>query len=318
MPPDSRRVLTTSAGTKPDHFGPAEWVLVAIISLTWGSSYLWIALGLESFAPGVIAWLRLSIGAAVLFLLPRERVTIERHHWRGILLIAIAGNAGPALLFAMAEQTIESSVAGMLTAAAPLATLAIALLLGNRTLRPIHMYGLLLGLVGVVVMSAESVVGASAGISGVAYAIIAILGYAITANVTGPLAERYGPVALVLRSQAIAIVLVTPSGLLDLNDSTFSWKSLIAVGILGVFGTGMARALQVTLIARSGAPRASIIGYLVPVVAVILGVGFLDENLTIVEGVGLAIITIGAVLGSRRINANSSETANINSPGGAA
>jgi drug/metabolite transporter (DMT)-like permease len=304
-------VLTTSAGTRPDHFGPTEWLLVAVISVTWGSSYMWIALGLESFAPGLIAWLRLTIGAAVLLLLPRQRVAIERHHWRGILLIAIAGNAGPALLFAMAEQTIESSVAGMLTAATPLATLAIALLLGNRTLRPIHIVGLLLGLVGVLMMSAESVVGADAGVAGVVYVIIALLGYAVTSNVTGPLAERYGAVAVVVRSQAIAIVLVTPSGLFALDDSTFSWKSLIAIAILGIFGTGLARALQAMLISRSGAPRASIIGYLVPVVAAILGVAFLGENLSIAEVAGLATITIGALLGSRRISVGRAENADI-------
>lgn len=311
MPPNPRRVLTTSAGTRPDHFGPAEWILVAVISVTWGSSYLWIALGLESFAPGLVAWLRLTIGAAALLLLPRRRVTVERHHWRGILLIAVAGNAGPALLFAMAEQTIESSVAGMLTAATPLATLAIALLLGNRSLRPIHIFGLLLGLIGVLLMSAESVVGAEAGVAGVTYVIIAILGYAVTSNVTGPLAERYGAVAVVVRAQAIAIVLVTPSGFLALNDSTFSWKSFVAVAILGVFGTGIARALNATLISRSGAPRASIIGYLVPVVAVILGVVFLGENLTLAEALGLAIITVGALLGSRRIGGRPAAAADI-------
>ena len=70
--------------------------------------------------------------------------------------------------------------------------------LGNRTLRPIHMVGLLLGLVGVLMMSAESVVDADAGLSGVLFVIIALLGYAVTASVTGPLAERYGAVALVV------------------------------------------------------------------------------------------------------------------------
>jgi drug/metabolite transporter (DMT)-like permease len=284
-----------------------------VISVIWGSSYLWIALGLESFAPGVIAWLRLTIGAVVLLLFPRQRVTVARHHWRGILLIAVAGNAAPALLFAMAEQTIESSVAGMLTAATPLVTLAIARLLGNRTLRPIHMVGLLLGLIGVLMMSAESVVDAEAGLSGVVFVIIALLGYAVTANVTGPLAERYGAVALVVRAQAIAIILVTPSGIFALSDSTFSWKSLIAVAILGSFGTGVARALQATLISRSGAPRASIFGYLVPVVAAILGVVFLNEHLTIAEVLGLLVISVGALLGSRRINARPAADADFNS-----
>ena len=76
MSHDQPRVLTTSPGTRPGHFGPTEWMLVAVISVTWGSSYLWIALGLESFAPGLIAWLRLTIGAVALLLLPRRPVQV--------------------------------------------------------------------------------------------------------------------------------------------------------------------------------------------------------------------------------------------------
>lgn len=303
MARDPRRVLATSVGTRPDHFGATEWALLGVTSLTWGSSYLWIALGLESFAPGLIAWMRLAFGAGVLLLLPRQRVTIERHDWRGIVLVAIVGNAAPALLFALAEQTIESSVAGMLTAATPLATLAIALVLGNRSIRRIHVVGLLLGLVGVVVMSLDNVIGAETGIAGLVYVMIAITGYAITSNVTGPLTQRYGAVAVIVRAQLIGMVVMTPSGIIALGDSRFTWTSFLSIVILGVFGTGMARSLQAALISRSGAPRASIVGYLVPVVAAILGVVVLNESLTPAEIGGLATITLGAFLGSRRIKA---------------
>ncbi len=301
MSRDSRRVLATSAGTRPDHFGVTEWTLLGIISITWGSSYLWIALGLESFAPGLIAWMRLAFGAAALLFLPRQRVQIERRDWRGIALVAVVGNAGPALLFALAEQTIESSVAGMMTAATPLATLAVAMLLGNRSIRRIHVVGLLLGLVGVIVMSVDNVVGAETGIVGLVYVMIALVGYAITSNVTGPLAQRYGAVAVIVRAQIIGAVVMTPSGILALGQSRFTWTSFLAVTILGILGTGMARSRQAALTSRTGAPRASIGGYLVPVVAAILGVVVLNESLSPAEVAGLATITLGAYLGSRRI-----------------
>jgi len=304
MPGDSPRLLTTSDGSQPGHFGATEWTLLGVTAVTWGSSYLWIAIGLETFTPALIAWMRLGFGAATLWIFSRQQVTIERHHWRGIVLVAVVGNAAPALLFALAEQTIESSVAGMLTAATPLATLTIAVILGNRSLRRIHVAGLVLGLVGVVIMSVDNVVGAQTGIAGLSFVLIAIVGYAITANVTGPLAQRYGAIAVILRAQLIATALMTPSGIVALGDSSFSWNSFVAISILGVFGTGMARSLQATLISRSGAPRASIVGYLVPVVAAILGVVVLDESLTLPEILGLAIITLGAYLGSRRIRAS--------------
>lgn len=298
---ERRRILETSEGTAPGHFGPVEWALVSITSITWGSSYLWIALGLETFGPGLIAWLRLAFGAAALLLINRTRVTIERRDWKTIALVGAVGNAGPALAFALAEQTLESSVVGMLTAAVPLATLLVALLMGNRSLRRLHVVGLVIGFGGVVVMSVDNVVGAKTGVAGIVYTLLGIAGYAITSNVIGPLVERYGAVSVIVRAQLISVLLMTPSGLAALNESTFSWRSFIAVAILGVMGTGMARSVQAALIARAGAPRASIVGYLVPVVAAVLGVVFLAENLSIAEVGGLVAITIGAVLGSRRI-----------------
>lgn len=304
MPLERRRLLETNEGTRRGHFGPTEWFLLATTSLTWGSSYLWIALGLESFAPALIAWLRLAFGAAVLILMRRDSVAVAAGDWRVIGLIALVGNAGPALLFALAEQTLESSVVGMMTAATPLATLGIALLLGNRSLRPVHGMGLGLGLIGVLMMSLDNVIGAAAGIAGVIYVVVAIAGYAITSNVIGPVVDRYGAVAVILRAQLIAVALMTPSGLWALKDSRFSWTSFIAVAILGVFGTGMARSMQAALISRAGAPRAAIVGYLVPVVAAILGVVVLSETLTVVEVVGLAVVTTGAYLGTRRVRSS--------------
>jgi len=301
MPSAPRRLLTTSEGTRRGHFGPIEWGLLGSTSLVWGSSYLWIALGLESFQPGLIAWLRLAFGAAVLYVLPRRSATIGPADWWVIILIAVVGNAGPALLFAVAEQTLESSVVGMLTAATPLATLAIALLLGNRSLRPVHAVGLGLGLVGVVAMSVDNVVGAETGAAGIIYVLTAIVGYAIVSNVIGPLVERHGAVAVIVRAQTVALLVMTPAGWLALEESRFTWKSFIAVAILGIFGTGLARAMQAALISRAGAPRASIVGYLVPVVAAVLGVVVLAENLSPAEIGGLMIISAGALLGSRRV-----------------
>jgi len=297
---ERRRVLATSEGTS-SHFGAIEWGLLAVTSITWGSSYLWIALGLESFGPGLIAWLRMAFGATTLALITRQTVAIDRRDWGVITLIAVVGNAGPALLFALAEQTLESSVVGMLTAAVPLATLVVALLLGNRSLRPIHAAGLILGLIGVVMLSVDNVVGAAAGVTGIVYTMLAVFGYAVTANVIGPVVQRYGAVAVILRAQLISVLLLTPSGFFALSDSTFSWRSFIAVAVLGVLGTGMARSVQAALVARAGAPRSSVVGYLVPVVAAILGVAFLSETMSAAELGGLAVISVGAFLGTRKV-----------------
>ena len=203
-----------------------------------------------------MAWLRLAFGFATLSLLRRNRVRIDRRDWARIGIVVVAGNAAPALLFAMAEQTIESSVVGMLTAATPLATLVIAVALGNRSLRRVHLVALLIGFVGVFAMSWSNVVGADAGLAGIVYVLIAISGYAITTNLIGPLTERYGPVAVMWRALGLAAVVMTPIGAAGLGDSTFTWTSFGAVAILGIFGTGMARSMYAALISRAVAPMA--------------------------------------------------------------
>ncbi len=87
------------------------------LALVWGSSFFLIAVGLEAFTPGVVAWGRLVVAVVALSLIPAARKRIDRSDLPAVTIVAIAGNAGPALLFAYAEQTLESAVAGMLNAA---------------------------------------------------------------------------------------------------------------------------------------------------------------------------------------------------------
>ena len=189
MAQDGSRLLETSNGINRESFGPVEWSLITAISLTWGSSYLWIAIGLKTFSPGVIAWLRLFLGWAILNMLRRRSVTVARKDWERIGIIVIVGNAGPPLLFALAEQTLESSVVGMFTAATPLATLLVAFALGNRSIRTVHVIAIGVGFVSVFTMSWANVVGANTGVTGVLFVLVAITGYTITRNVIGPLVD---------------------------------------------------------------------------------------------------------------------------------
>ena len=119
--------------------------MMSFLAVVWGASFLLIAIGLDAFTPGMVAWLRLIVAVLVLSALPAVRRSVDRRDWPAVAVVSIAGNAGPALLFAYAEQTIESSLAGMLNAAVPLATASIAFVLGMRSLRRVHVIGLVLG-----------------------------------------------------------------------------------------------------------------------------------------------------------------------------
>ena len=214
--------------------------------------------------------------------------------------MSIAGNAGPALLFAYAEQTVESSVAGMLNAAVPLATAVIAFALGVRTLRTPHVLGLLTGLAGVVMLSLPSARSGSAT-SGVLMVLLAVVGYALTTNVLVPLQQKYGALPVVFRAQLLGVVLVAPFGLSNLSENRLEAGPLIAIIVLGGLGTGVARAVQATMAGRVGASRASIIGYLVPIVAIILGIVFRSETLVPLEAAGFVAVLASAYLVTRAV-----------------
>lgn len=275
--------------------------MLGFLAVVWGASFLLIAIGLDAFTPGMVAWLRLIIAVVVLSALPAVRRSIDRSDWPAIAVVSIAGNAGPALLFAYAEQTIESSLAGMLNAAVPLATASIAFMLGMRSLRRVQVFGLGLGFAGVVMLSLPSSTGSGSEATGVLLVLLAVAGYALTGNVLVPLQQKYGALPVIYRAQAMGVLFVAPFGLTDLGDNSFALGPFVAVVALGGVGTGIARSVQATIAGRMGAPRASIIGYLVPIVAMVLGVVFRDEVLEPLELAGFAVVLVSAFLVSRAV-----------------
>lgn len=301
MPGRRNRVIETAEGTNPASFHSLDWGMLGFNTLVWGASFLFIAISLEGFTPGMLAWLRIALGAAILALFPMARRRIHRRDWGGIAIVSIAGNAGPAVLFALAEQTVESSVAGMLNAAVPLATAAIAFALGLRSLRPIHLTGLVGGLVGVVLLSLPSVTGERPAVAGVLMVLLAVAGYALTSNVVVPLVHRYGAMAVIMQAQVLGVVLLAPYGLWNLGANQPSMGPILALTTLGLLGTGVARVVQARLAGRVGGPRASIVGYLVPVVALILGVAFRNEVVDPLEVIGLGTVLVSALLVTRAV-----------------
>ena len=283
-------------------FALKDWALVGSTSLLWGSSYLWIAIGLEAFPPAIVAWLRLAFGVAILFILAgRSRTAIERSDWAAIAVVGLIGNAGPALLFALAEEHVESAVAGMITGATPIVTLVLAVAIGTRNLRRVHVVGLLLGFVGIVMMSAPNLTGDGASMLGITYVFLAVLSYSITSIVLGPLQRKYGGMAVIRTAQTVALVSMTPFGAFSIGGIEFSWRAFGAMAILGILGTGVARTTFANLIGRAGPARAQVVGYLVPVTAVILGVSVLSESISSLEIAGLAVVLAGAFLSTRRM-----------------
>ena len=124
-----RPLLETGSGSRAEAFGVREWGLLASIALIWGSSFLFIDIGLEALAPGVIALSRVALGVAALSLVPAARRPIGPEDRVRVAFLGVIWAGLPLLLFPVAQQWIDSSVAGMLNGAVPLAGAAWAVVL---------------------------------------------------------------------------------------------------------------------------------------------------------------------------------------------
>jgi drug/metabolite transporter (DMT)-like permease len=289
----------TNVGSRPAAYGPAEWGLTGVIGLIWGSAFLWIAIGVDSLSPGVVALGRVALGAAGLAAFRRARRMIDRYDWGRIAAVALFGNAGPALLFAIAETELDSAVAGMITSAAPLLSLAAASVMLRRLPGANQAIGISLGFGGIVLMTLPSLSGADAAPKGVALVLVAVVGYGISGNLLVPLQQRYGGPAVTMWALVASTVMMLPFGVATWSDSDFTFASVGAVVILGVLGTGIARSLAATLAGRVGAARMSTTAYLIPITAIILGVLFRDESVAPIALFGVLVVFAGAFLATR-------------------
>lgn len=289
----------TSTGINQGNFSQTDWALLLTIALIWGSSFLWIAVGLDSFHPGVIAFGRMVLGASVLAFVPAARKPMPRSTWPVLMVVAIAGNAAPAVFFPLAQQRVESSVAGMLNSAGPILVLLLSIAMMRKAPERHQVVGLIVGMIGAIAIAATNLAGADAEPLGVFYVFCAVCGYSLSNNFLPPIAQAYGGAAVMGRAMVISSVVLAPWGLWAFTKSQFEWKPAIAIVILGVFGTGIARSMFATLGGRVGAPRSALVGYLVPIVAIALGVLIRDESVGPIELVGTALILLGAALTSR-------------------
>jgi drug/metabolite transporter (DMT)-like permease len=296
----SRRLLESGSGSRAEAFGAQEWLLLSGIALIWGSSFLFIDIGLETLRPGVVALARLGLGVAALALFPAARRPLDRADLPQVAFLGLIWAGLPLLLFPVAQQWIDSSVAGMLNGAVPLAGAAWAVLLLRRPLPRVQAVGLLVGFAGVLAISWPELRGSRATMLGTSLVVLAVLCYGLAVNLAVPLQQRHGALPVLLRAQLAALVLLAPFGLWGLRGSRFAWGPVLAMLPLGILGTGLAFVLMTTLVGRVGGPRGAVATYFIPVVAIALGVLFLGERVAPAALAGTTLVVAGAWLTSRR------------------
>ncbi len=295
-----RRILSSAEGLNREAFSPADWVLFVSISVIWGSSFLLMDIGLEVLDPAVVTSLRLVLGAAALWAVPEARQRIDREDVPRIVVLSFIWVAIPFSLFPVAQQYVNSAITGMLNGAMPIFAGAIAIVMLGRWPRRLTLVGIAVGFLGVVLISLPSVGEGSSEAAGVGLIVLATAFYGLSANIATPILHKYGSIPVYARMLGMATLWTLPLGVWGLADSSFRWSSFLAVAVAGVVGTGLAFVIMGSLVGRVGATRASFIAYVIPVVAVVLGVVFRDDEVTGIALAGIGLVIVGALLASRR------------------
>lgn len=276
------------------------WVLFAAMSVIWGIPYLLIKIAVTGVPVPVLVLARTGISAALLLPLAARRHQLGplRPHWRWLAAFAAVEIITPWLLLSDAELRLSSSMSGLLVASVPIIVVVLARLTGGtERLSGVRWAGLLTGLAGVALLVGPGAAG------GDAWAITEVLLVAVCYAI-GPLiaARKLGelpPLGMTAVCQGFAAAVYAPLAALTWRDSWPSARVLAALAGLAIICTAVAFTLFFRLIAEVGPARASVITYVNPAVAVILGVSVLGERLTPAMAGAFALIIVGSVLATR-------------------
>lgn len=188
----------------------------------------------------------------------------------------------------------------MLNGATPIFTAVISAFILRQLPGKLQLAGLVIGFAGVIAIALPSSGARPTAALGVLLVLVATISYAFSTNIVAPLQQRHGALPIMARLQWLGVILVLPYGLYGATNSSFAWPSLFATVAVGVLGTGLAFVLMSNLIGRVGPTRATFITYIIPVVALVLGVVFRNEVIAPIAVAGVALVIAGAALASRR------------------
>ncbi|HET7338266.1 MAG TPA: DMT family transporter [Candidatus Dormibacteraeota bacterium] len=276
-------------------------LLFAAMCVIWGIPYLFIRIAVHEITPATLVFVRTGIAAIILLPIALTRGGLRGigRAWPWIVVFAAVEVGVPWLALSSAEQQISSALAGLLISAVPLVTLAIGIAIRNRQqIVGSNVAGLLIGLAGVALIVGFDL-RASNAFALVEMAVV-VIGYALGPTIfarylTGVPSFTVNGVAL-----AMCCIAYAPFGILQLPHTMPSISVIGAVLVLAVVCTALAFLLYFELVKEAGPVRASVITYVNPAVAAVLGVAVLQESLTAAMLVGFGLVLAGSALATRR------------------
>ena len=282
-----------------------KWVLLTVLSLIWGSSFILIKKGLIGLTPIQLGSLRIIFSALFLVLIGYKSVSVlTKSQWKYVALTAVFGTFIPAYLFALAETEIDSSTTAILNSLTPLNTLVLGMLAFGIPFKRNQFIGICIGLLGSVLLVFN---GASNHPEQNYYyallVIIASICYATNVNLIKKHLPSVAPLSITtgnfLTLLIPALVLLYCSGFFEIAAISEVQTAMGYIAILGILGTGIANIIFFKLIQLSSPVFATSVTYLIPIVAFFWGL--LDnEMLTPIQFVGAFVILIGVYLSAKK------------------
>ena len=283
----------------------SDWALLAVLSLIWGGSFLFVGVAVRELPPLTIVAIRVLMAAfALLLVLKLMGVDLPRTRqaWAAFLGMSILNNVIPFTLIVWGQSHIASGLASILNATTPLFTVIVAhYLTADEHLTGQKFAGVIVGFIGVAVM-----IGAAAMASWDAtiLAQLAVLGAALSYGFSGVFGRRFKtmgipPLATAAGQVTVSSALLLPVALVvdqPWNLGLPSTETILSLAALGLLSTAFAYLIFFRLLARAGATNVGLVTFLIPVSAILLGVLVLGETLAVRHFAGMALIGAGLIL----------------------
>ena len=275
-------------------------LLAFVTSSIWGSSFLMIKYSLEELNPSDIAIYRILIGALFINIFVRAKENIVKTDNIKIFIISFFWMALPFYMFGIAEQTITSSLAGLINGSTPIFVAFIAVVFYKLKVTKIQVLYIFTGFIGVGLISLSGGINDVSFEIGFLYALIASISYGIAVNMVEPLIQKYDSlivIKMVIRyAFLISLIMLGPTASFKLPTVEVS---LIPMLILGIGGTGIAFLTYYKLLESVGRISSSFVVYMIPIFSIFFGYQFLNEITNSIQFIGIGVILCSAFLYSR-------------------
>lgn len=271
------------------------------LGLIWGIPYLLIKIGVEYLSTPMVVFGRLFIAAAILLpiALATRQVRLLRGHWRWVIAFALVEMTFTWWALTWAEERISSSLAGLFIATVPIVTALIARRAGlDDRLTGTRLMGMAVGFAGVAALVGLDVSGTD--LIAIAALVVTVVGYAVGPIIVDKRLSDVPALAVIAMSLTINTVIYAPFAWLTRPTEPVPASAWWAVAALGAVCTALAFLIFFALIAEVGPSRTTLITYVNPAVAVVLGIAILGEPITLGIVIGFPLVLLGSYLATRR------------------